>query len=65
MIKNVGSIDKFIRLAIGTALVSQVFWGLQTLWGLIGLVLIGTAFMNFCPLYTALGMSTLAKKSGK
>ncbi|MDH4273962.1 MAG: DUF2892 domain-containing protein [Gammaproteobacteria bacterium] len=65
MIHNVGSIDKALRFIVGAALLSQVFWGMQTLWGLVGLVLMGTALMNFCPLYAALGMNTLKQKLTK
>lgn len=62
MIKNVGSIDKILRLVIGVVLVALVFVGPKTPWGWIGLVLIGTAFMNWCPIYRALGMNTSGTK---
>lgn len=62
MIKNVGSADKVVRFVLGLALLSQVFWGLQTPWGWLGVVLVGTALMNFCPLYVALGMNTFKQK---
>lgn len=54
--KNVGSIDRFIRIALGVVLVSLAFWGPQTLWGLVGLILIGTGFIRFCPIYRVLGI---------
>jgi hypothetical protein len=37
--------------------------GPQTLWGLLGLVPLGTALINFCPLYAAFGWSTKAEPS--
>lgn len=58
MIKNVNSIDQVIRIVTGAVLVSLVFVGPQTPWGWIGIVLIATGFMNFCPIYRMLGIST-------
>ncbi|GMQ99847.1 MAG: DUF2892 domain-containing protein [Zetaproteobacteria bacterium] len=55
---NVGTIDKVIRVIIGTALISLVFVGPQTPWGWIGVVPIVTALVSFCPLYTILGIKT-------
>jgi hypothetical protein len=58
---NVGKTDRIIRIVVGLALLSLVFIGPQTLWGLIGIVLLATAFINFCPAYKLLGMNTLGK----
>ncbi len=58
---NVGKTDRIIRIVAGLALLSLVFIGPQTLWGLVGLVLLATAFINFCPAYKLLGMNTLGK----
>ncbi|MCP1337489.1 YgaP family membrane protein [Futiania mangrovi] len=61
--QNVGSIDRVLRIVVGLFLVSLVFWGPQTLWGLIGLVPIVTALAGTCPAYTILGLSTCPAKS--
>jgi hypothetical protein len=58
---NVGKTDRIIRIIVGLALLSLVFIGPQTLWGLIGIVPLATAFINFCPAYKLLGMNTLGK----
>jgi hypothetical protein len=50
---NVGSIDQYVRIVVGLALVAFAFQE-----GLIGLVLLATAFVKSCPLYTALGISS-------
>jgi len=55
---NVGTIDKVIRVIIGTALISLVFVGPQTPWGWIGVIPIATAMVSFCPLYAILGIKT-------
>lgn len=57
MTKNIGKTDRLIRFAVGLAL---VVWGaLSANWlGAIGLVLIATAALNWCPAYTVFGFST-------
>lgn len=60
---NVGTIDRALRIAVGLALLALVFVGPKTLWGLIGLVPLGTALIGFCPAYRLLGMRTGGPKS--
>lgn len=62
--RNVGSIDKTIRLLAGVALSAWAVLsaGLGTTAGLvslvIGLVLLATGLINFCPLFKILGISS-------
>ena len=60
MTKNVGSIDRVLRIVIGLALLSLIFiLKDETRWlGLIGLVPLGTALLGNCPLYSIFGLST-------
>jgi len=65
MIKNVGSTDKIIRLVVGAALLAWTFLslgGLSTTMGIVaavvGVVLIATALLNFCPLFKIFGISS-------
>jgi len=58
---NVGTTDRIIRTVIGLGLLSLVFVGPKTLWGLIGVVPLATAGFSFCPLYKLLGVSTAGK----
>ncbi len=58
---NIGKIDRIIRIVAGLLLLSLVFIGPQTLWGLVGLIPLATAFISFCPAYKLLGMDTLGK----
>jgi len=60
---NVGTIDQYVRIVIGLALVAYALKdGLPILgwhWaGLIGLVPLATAFFKSCPLYTIFGYSS-------
>ena len=59
--KNVGSTDRILRIVVGAALLSLVFIGPQTQWGYVGVILIVTAFINFCPLYAIFGWKTNSK----
>lgn len=58
MKQNVGGIDRMLRLIIGIALIAIVFVGPQTPWGWIGVVLVVTALIGWCPPYQLLGIST-------
>jgi uncharacterized membrane protein len=60
--RNVGSIDKVIRLVIGAILVAAGLFALGGTTGIIaaiiGAVLIVTGLINFCPLFKILGISS-------
>jgi hypothetical protein len=56
--RNQSSVDRAARLITGIVLLSLVFVGPQTPWGLLGLVPLLTAAVGWCPLYSVLGVST-------
>lgn len=67
MKKNVGIIDRAIRILLALVLVSLYASGIVTgTIGIISLVLAvvfgATAIIRFCPLYLPFGISTWAKK---
>jgi len=55
---NEGTIDRTLRLILGVALISLVFVGPKTAWGLVGLVPLATGLVGFCPIYRIFGLST-------
>ncbi|MFK7943010.1 MAG: DUF2892 domain-containing protein [Paracoccaceae bacterium] len=55
---NIGSTDAMIRIAFGAILLLLTAFGVIGLWGLLGLVALGTAFVKFCPAYAILGLRT-------
>ena len=64
MTKNVGSIDKWLRVFIGIVLLGVIVTS-DSAWrwlGLIGIVPLATALMNWCPLYSLLGINTCPSK---
>jgi DUF2892 family protein len=63
MSRNMGTVDQFMRIVIGLALIAFAFQdGLSIQgwhWlGLVGIIPLLTAFFGFCPAYTILGIST-------
>jgi hypothetical protein len=61
--KNEHPVDRAVRFGIGLIALSLTFWGPHTLWGLLGLVPLVTAFIGSCPSYTLIGVSTRASKA--
>jgi len=66
MTANIGAADKIARIILGVFLLSLTVWGPQSLWGLVGIIPLGTALINWCPLYTVFKFTTVpAEKTGK
>jgi len=63
MTKNEGNIDRILRIVVGLALLSIVFVGPQTLWGLIGIVPLATGLLGTCPIYSIIGINTCSIKN--
>ena len=63
---NTGKLDRIIRIIVGVLLVGNVFTGLQTPIGWVGLILIVTGLFGMCPVYSILGINTktLGEKAG-
>lgn len=64
MKQNIGTVDKVIRLIVGIVLMSLYFLldgGLKYI-SILGIILILTAFINYCPLYTLFGINTCSTK---
>jgi hypothetical protein len=67
MKKNMGSIDKFIRILVAVVIIVLYFTdqisGTTAVIGLIlAAVFILTSFISFCPLYLPFGISTRKKE---
>jgi len=55
---NMGMADRVARALIGLLLIAAVLKGVIGWWGWLGVVLVGTAAVSFCPLYALLGISS-------
>jgi hypothetical protein len=62
--RNVGSIDRIVRVVVGVALLALwfVLEGSLRYVALVGLVPLLTAAVGFCPLYTVIGLRTTGAK---
>lgn len=60
--KNVGTLDRILRVIVGLGILSLYFIGPQSPWALIGLVPLATAVIGFCPAYRLIGIRTCAMK---
>lgn len=63
MSRNESNVDRVLRVVLGLVLLSLVFVGPQTLWGLIGVVPLVTGLIGVCPVYSVLGISTCPTKN--
>jgi len=62
MTKNIGSLDRILRIVVGVALIAATVTGTIGVWGWIGVVPLATALMGWCPPYAILGFNTCSTK---
>ena len=55
---NIGNTDRLIRIVLGLILLSLAFVGPKTPWGYLGLILIATGIVRWCPAYLPFGISS-------
>ena len=60
---NEGTIDRALRIIAGLALIALAATGTVGAWGWIGIVLVATGLLGWCPAYTLLGFNTCPMKS--
>ncbi|MDY6821045.1 MAG: DUF2892 domain-containing protein [Deferribacterota bacterium] len=61
MKRNIGNIDRLIRIVIGLLIIiAGVYF--KSWWGLIGFIPIIVAVIGWCPLYVPFGISTRRKQ---
>jgi hypothetical protein len=56
--KNVGGIDRILRVIVGVVLIATAATGVVGLWGWIGVVPLLTGLFRFCPVYKLIGVNT-------
>ncbi len=63
--KNVGGIDRIVRIVVGAALLLGFFLNGDGAYGwlyLIGIIPLATGLLSTCPIYSILGMNTCPRK---
>jgi len=63
--RNEGNIDRGLRVVAGLVLLSLMFVGPKTLWGLVGIVPLVTGLLGSCPVYTIFGLRTCPLQKAK
>ena len=56
--KNVGSLDRGLRIVVGLVLIALAATGTVGWWGWLGVVPLLTGLMGGCPAYSLLGVNT-------
>jgi hypothetical protein len=62
MKKNMGILDRRIRIVLGLLIVAAGIY-FKTWWGLLGVVFLATSLVSWCPLYLPFGLSTRKKSA--
>ena len=62
MKKNIGSLERVIRVVVGLALLSCVFVGPQSSWFWLGVIPLATGLLGWCPPYSLFGINTCKTK---
>ena len=58
MTKNIGNLDRILRIIIGVGLIAASLIGALPAWGWIGVIPLVTALVGWCPLYRVIGVRT-------
>lgn len=61
--KNVGGIDRIIRIVAGVVLIALAVTGTVGLWGYVGVVPLLTGLLGWCPPYAIFGFNTCRIKN--
>ena len=56
--KNVGKSDRLVRFIVGALLLVIALSNSSPFAAILGLILVGTAYMRFCPAYAAMKVDT-------
>lgn len=56
--RNVGGVDRVVRIVVGLGILSLAFIGPKTVWGYIGLAPLATGLIGWCPAYMPFGIKT-------
>jgi Protein of unknown function (DUF2892) len=59
---NEGGLDRLLRIVVGLVVLALVFVGPKTPLGWIGVILLLTGLIGFCPAYRIFGISTCSTR---
>lgn len=58
MKKNIGGVERAVRILVGLGIISLAFVGPKTPWAYLGIVPVLTGLIGWCPPYAIFGFST-------
>jgi hypothetical protein len=58
MRKNIGRIERIVRVVLGIVVVSLAFVGPRSSWAFLGIIPIVSGLIGYCPPYALLGIDT-------
>ncbi|NTW89350.1 MAG: DUF2892 domain-containing protein [Candidatus Moranbacteria bacterium] len=59
--KNVGGLDRIARIVLGVLILSVAIY-YESLWGILGLIMLATGTFRSCPLYSPFKITTHREK---
>ncbi|BCN37968.1 membrane protein [Alicycliphilus denitrificans] len=65
MKRNVGGLDRGLRIVVGLVLIALAATGTVGWWGWIGVVPLLTGLVGGCPAYSLLGVNTCPMRKGE
>lgn len=60
---NIGGTERILRIVVGLVLVGLAATGTIGWWGWLGVVLLATGALGWCPPYAILGINTCSMKN--
>lgn len=63
MTKNIGNIERVIRIVAGLVLIALAATNTVGAWGWLGVVPLATGLIGWCPPYSLLGINTCKNKN--
>jgi hypothetical protein len=63
MTKNIGGIERIVRIVAGLVLIALSATGTVGIWGWIGVVPVATGLIGWCPPYSLLGINTCKNRN--
>lgn len=61
MKKNIGNVERVVRVILGIVVVSLTFVGPRSPWAFLGIIPIVTGVIGYCPPYALLGIDTTSQ----
>lgn len=63
MTKNIGNIERIVRITAGLVLMALAATGNLGVWAWLGVVPLATGILGWCPPYSLLGINTCKNKN--